>query len=1207
MWFVWGAVGAVAGCVLGVWLDKGGELIFLLSLAGMVGLPFQMRRASATPAANAEIEFLQRQMKVLEERVQHLERSRPQHSAPVSAPVIEVPRPAAPAVAVVPAPPPKPSVESTPLPKPISVPAAQAVEHREMVTAAAPAPATPRPAPAPTPRPVASPLTLRQRLPAPLASLIFDGNVLVKVGVLILFIGLSFLLRFAAEHISVPVGLRYTGVAMVGVVLLALGWRLRGKRRDYALVLQGAGIGVFDLTILAAMKWHELLPPEIGFAALLAVVLLSAVLAVAQDAPLLAIVAALEGFAAPVLASTGQNRPIGLFTYLLVLDVGIAVVAWFKAWRVLNLIALTGSFTLAAAWAQRYYTDEQYGTVQPYLIAFFLLFTAVGVMFARRSLLDTRGDTEQTLAARAVQALQRVGRVDSTLVFGVPMVAFALQYRLMQLFGQGAALSAMAMAAFYLLLARGVFAYHARGLALLAEAYAIVGVIFGTLAVPLGLEGKWTGVSWAVEAAGMYWLGARQQRPYARAFAFAVLGGAAIKLLQATHFSDAIGVPLFQGTVIGPLLFAASALVMWAVHRRQAASTLDGWEAALGSLLPWLGVAALTLLVWQTLVPPWAAVGTAGLALVCFALAQRDGLAALGPVSGGLHALAVASFLVGIREADPSLGGGALGSGATGALAAGLIAASVLGRALWSMRATLRQARHEGQELPQWTPASIVAVLTGIGLLHLATLFELSLAQAALVWAVSSLLLLRTALWLRHGPLVGLSGMLAGVAALMCLYVHLMITPDAMQPLTPFAHLHFITEVVLGLCALLAGAAVQNAAARIRGAWFVQPLMQWLLLPWGLAWWLGGMTEEILRVLPLQGLERYSLAALLALLLATSLLMALAARWRTWPILGRCALATLPLLIWLVLRFGLPADARGMFVPSADLGWLLWPLALAWHLRLLALQEHWVAPARLAGLHVAGFWFFLLLAARECQCRMAGLGGENSSWQALGWVLAPALALWGVRARALQLRWPLRAFTRAYQLIASAPVALYLLIWVCVSNVQGSGDATPLPYVPVLNPLELAQILVLLVLVVWQREWMGANKLAAPVLGVVGLGLLTGIVLRSCHHWAGLPWEAGELFHSFLAQAALSIVWALTGVAVMVLGNRRHWRAAWMVGAVLLGVVVLKLFFVDFADRGGLFRIVSFMTVGALLLLVGWFAPVPPTQGAAGPRREEVA
>jgi len=53
-------------------------------------------------------------------------------------------------------------------------------------------------------------------------------------------------------------------------------------------------------------------------------------------------------------------------------------------------------------------------------------------------------------------------------------------------------------------------------------------------------------------------------------------------------------------------------------------------------------------------------------------------------------------------------------------------------------------------------------------------------------------------------------------------------------------------------------------------------------------------------------------------------------------------------------------------------------------------------------------------------------------------------------------------------------------------------------------------------------------------------------------------------------------------------------RTVWSVGAALLGVVVAKLFFIELADRGGLYRIVSFIAVGVLLLVVGYFAPVPP-------------
>jgi len=54
-------------------------------------------------------------------------------------------------------------------------------------------------------------------------------------------------------------------------------------------------------------------------------------------------------------------------------------------------------------------------------------------------------------------------------------------------------------------------------------------------------------------------------------------------------------------------------------------------------------------------------------------------------------------------------------------------------------------------------------------------------------------------------------------------------------------------------------------------------------------------------------------------------------------------------------------------------------------------------------------------------------------------------------------------------------------------------------------------------------------------------------------------------------------------------------RLLWLIGAALLGAVVVKLFAVDLAGSGTVARIVSFLGVGALLLVIGYLAPVPPS------------
>ena len=93
-----------------------------------------------------------------------------------------------------------------------------------------------------------------------------------------------------------------------------------------------------------------------------------------------------------------------------------------------------------------------------------------------------------------------------------------------------------------------------------------------------------------------------------------------------------------------------------------------------------------------------------------------------------------------------------------------------------------------------------------------------------------------------------------------------------------------------------------------------------------------------------------------------------------------------------------------------------------------------------------------------------------------------------------------------------------------------------------------------------------------------------------------MPWRFDALWHSTLAQAALSLLWTIIALAVMVFANRRAARTGWIAGATLLGVVVIKLFVVDLSRISGIERIVSFIGVGLLLLLIGYLAPVPPAR-----------
>jgi uncharacterized membrane protein len=321
-----------------------------------------------------------------------------------------------------------------------------------------------------------------------------NGNLVVRVGLIVLFFGVAFLLKFAAERHMLPIELRLAGVAAGGAALLIIGWRMRGPQRMYALALQGGGVGLLYLTVFAALRLYALLPPTACFALLVAIAGLSAFLAVGQNSLALAALGATGGFLAPVLASTGQGNHVVLFSYYALLDAGIVAIAWFKAWRPLNLLAFVFTFGIGTGWGVLRYLPEDFASTEPFLLLFFAMFLAVAVLFALR------------------RPPQLNDYVDGTLVFGTPVVSMLLQAGLVHGRPYALAFSALALGAVYLALAVIIWRRSGQQLRLLAESFLALGVAFITLAVPLALNGHWTAATWALEGAAIFWVGMRQKR-----------------------------------------------------------------------------------------------------------------------------------------------------------------------------------------------------------------------------------------------------------------------------------------------------------------------------------------------------------------------------------------------------------------------------------------------------------------------------------------------------------------------------------------------------------------------------------------------------------------------------------------------------------------------------------------------------------------------
>lgn len=98
--------------------------------------------------------------------------------------------------------------------------------------------------------------------------------------------------------------------------------------------------------------------------------------------------------------------------------------------------------------------------------------------------------------------------------------------------------------------------------------------------------------------------------------------------------------------------------------------------------------------------------------------------------------------------------------------------------------------------------------------------------------------------------------------------------------------------------------------------------------------------------------------------------------------------------------------------------------------------------------------------------------------------------------------------------------------------------------------------------------------------------------------WYGeVAWRVDALWDSRLIQTCFALFWMLAALVVMLRATRRRSRREWLCGAVLLGIVIVKLMLVDSAGGGGLARAVAFIGVAILVLIIGYFSPLPPKAG----------
>jgi len=178
-------------------------------------------------------------------------------------------------------------------------------------------------------------------------------------GVIAVFVGVGFFLKYAYDNKWIGELGRVVITAIGGLVALVIGEVTR--RRGYGIVAKGVtalGFAILYAAVFSAYRYYELIEVTPAFFLAILVTVAAMLCAVGLNELLIAFLSLLGGFLTPVIVSTGENRPMPLFTYVLILGVGAMLCAYYRKWRAVNLLAFVGTFALYTAWFEKFYRPE---------------------------------------------------------------------------------------------------------------------------------------------------------------------------------------------------------------------------------------------------------------------------------------------------------------------------------------------------------------------------------------------------------------------------------------------------------------------------------------------------------------------------------------------------------------------------------------------------------------------------------------------------------------------------------------------------------------------------------------------------------------------------------------------------------------------------------------------------------------------------------
>jgi uncharacterized membrane protein len=312
-----------------------------------------------------------------------------------------------------------------------------------------------------------------------------------RIGVVAVVIGMAFFVKYAFDNDWIgPTGRVALGI-MVGLALIGGGEYLKKKYRFYSQGLVGGGVAILYVSIYAAAGFYTIISLNTASFLIVLITIFSLLLSVRYDASAIAALGFIGAFLNPLILNEGKLEQLPTLIYLVILDLGILTLAYFKNWKYLNSFAFIATIIIFGIWIdQSYDPKHDVETTQFFFTIFFLIFASLAFFY--------------NIVHRTKTSL-----FDITLIFATAFTYFGSSYaNLKGHYGDYMGLFAGLMGIFYF--GMGLLTHRRNeGDKRLILTFLSVALTFLILMIPIQLDKNWITIGWALEAAALVWIGIR--------------------------------------------------------------------------------------------------------------------------------------------------------------------------------------------------------------------------------------------------------------------------------------------------------------------------------------------------------------------------------------------------------------------------------------------------------------------------------------------------------------------------------------------------------------------------------------------------------------------------------------------------------------------------------------------------------------------------